>query len=76
MGSSYAPFSTWGKGGSMSVRDQERWEREAMSESDEEATRIERRMREAVRRANEATLRAEEVGRRIEVGDVQSRPPT
>ena len=60
----------------MSVRDQERWEREAMSESDEEATRIERRMREAVRRANEATLRAEEVGRRIEVGDVQSRPPT
>jgi hypothetical protein len=58
----------------MSVRDQERREREAMRRSDEVASRIERRMQGATRQANEATLRAEEVRRRIEVGDVQPRP--
>ena len=58
----------------MSVRDQERRAREAMRRSDEVASRIERRMQEAVRQADQATLRAEEVERRIEVGDVQPRP--
>ncbi len=58
----------------MSVRDQERREREAMRHSDKVASRIERRMQGAARQANEATLRAEEVERRIEVGDVQPRP--
>jgi hypothetical protein len=58
----------------MSVRDQERREREAMRRSDEVASRIERRMQGATRQANEASLRAEEVRRRIEVGDVQPRP--
>jgi hypothetical protein len=58
----------------MSVRDQERRAREAMRRSDEVASRIERRMQAAVRQANEASLRAEEVERRIEVGDVQPRP--
>ena len=58
----------------MSVRDQERRAREAMRHSDEVASRIERRMQAAVRQANEASLRAEEVERRIEVGDVQPRP--
>jgi hypothetical protein len=58
----------------MSVRDQERREREAMRHSDKVASRIERRMQGAARQANEATLRAEEVERRIEVGDVVPRP--
>ena len=58
----------------MSVRDQERRAREAMRRSDEVASRIERRMRGATRQADQATLRAEEVRRRIEVGDVQPRP--
>jgi hypothetical protein len=60
--------------GNMSVRDQERRAPEAMRRSDEVASRIERRMRGATRQANQATLRAEEVRRRIEVGDVQPRP--
>jgi len=45
-----------------------------MRRSDEVASRIERRMQAAVRQANEASLRAEEVERRIEVGDVKPRP--
>jgi hypothetical protein len=60
--------------GSMSVRDQERRAREAMRRSDEVASRIERRMWGATRQANQATLRTEEVRRRIEVGDVVPRP--
>ena len=60
--------------GSMSVRDQERRAREAMRRLDEVASRIERRMWGATRQANQATLRAEEVRRRIEVGDVVPRP--
>jgi hypothetical protein len=58
----------------MSVRDQERRAREAMRRSDEVASRIERRMQGAARQADQATLRAEEVERRIEVGDVVPRP--
>src|SRR5215217_5429656 len=60
--------------GSMSVCDQERRAREAMRRSNEVQSRIERRMQGATRQANQATLRAEEVERRIEVGDVQPRP--
>jgi len=45
-----------------------------MRRSDEVASRIEKRMQAAVRQANEASLRAEEVERRIEVGDVKPRP--
>src|SRR5918996_212577 len=70
----YTSFSLWGKGGSMSVRDQERRAREAMRHSDKVASRIERRMQGAARQADQATLRAEEVERRIEVGDVVPRP--
>ena len=58
----------------MSVRDQERRAWEAMRRSDEVAHRIKRRMDAADRQAKEATLRAEEVRRSIEVGDVQPRP--
>ena len=63
-----------GKRESMSVRDQERRAEEAMRQSDKVKGRIDRRMQLAVRQANEASLRAEEVRRRIEVGDVQPRP--
>ena len=63
-----------GKEQSMSVRDQERRAEEAMRHSDKVKGRIDRRMQSAVRQANEADLRAEEVRRRIEVGDVQPRP--
>src|ERR687886_495609 len=63
-----------GKEQSMSVRDQERRAEEAMRQSDKVKGRIDRRMQSAVRQANEADLRAEEVRRRIEVGDVQPRP--
>src|SRR3712207_9429160 len=38
----YTPLSLWGKGGSMSIRDQERREREAMRHSDKVASRIDR----------------------------------
>ena len=58
----------------MSVREQERRAQEAMHNSEEVDTRIEQRMQEAVHQANTAMLRAEEVRRRIEVGDVQPRP--
>jgi hypothetical protein len=58
----------------MSVREQERRAREAMSKAERVEARIERRMQEAMRQADEAMLRAEEVRRRIEVGDVQPRP--
>ena len=53
----------------MSVSEQERRAREAMRRAQKVEARIDRRMQEAVRQANEATLR-----RRIEVGDVQPRP--
>jgi hypothetical protein len=58
----------------MSVRDQERRARAAMWRSEEVVSRIERRMRGPTHQANQATLRAEEVRRRIEVGDVRPRP--
>src|SRR5215203_3808820 len=58
----------------MSVRDQERRAQEAIRRADEVAGRILRRMHAADRHAKEATLRAEEVERAIEVGDVQPRP--
>ena len=58
----------------MSVREQERRVQEAMHNSEEVEKRIEQRMQEAVHQANTAMLRAEEVRRRIEVGDVQPRP--
>ena len=58
----------------MSVRDQERRAREAIRRADEVAGRIARRMRAADSQANQAALRAEEVRRSIEVGDVQPRP--
>lgn len=58
----------------MSIREQERREREAMRKAGEVESRIERRMREADRQMNRAMLRAEEVKRRIEVGHVQPRP--
>jgi hypothetical protein len=45
-----------------------------MRRADETASRIARRMQRAVRQADEASLRAEEVRRSIEVGDVQPRP--
>ena len=58
----------------MSVRDQERRAQEAIRRADEVAGRILRRMHAADRQAKEATLRAEEVERAIEVGDIQPRP--
>jgi hypothetical protein len=45
-----------------------------MRRADEAASRIARRMQQAVRQADQASLRAEEVRRSIEVGDVQPRP--
>ena len=45
-----------------------------MERSDEVQKRIDQRMKDAVRQAEEAMVRAEEVRRRIEVGDVQPRP--
>jgi hypothetical protein len=45
-----------------------------MRRSEEVQKRIDQRMKDAVRQAEEAMVRAEEVRRRIEVGDVQPRP--
>ena len=42
--------------------------------SEEVQKRIGQRMKDTVRQAEEAMLRAEEVRRRIEVGDIQPRP--
>jgi hypothetical protein len=58
----------------MSVRDQERRARQAIRRSNEVRMRIDQRMKNAVHQAEEVILRAEEVRRRIEVGDVQPRP--
>lgn len=58
----------------MSLREQERRQREAMRKADEVTRRIEARMRAAERQEKEAMLRAQEVKRRIEEGDVQPRP--
>jgi hypothetical protein len=45
-----------------------------MRRSEEVQKRIDQRMKNAVNQAEQAMLRAEEVRRRIEVGDVQPRP--
>ncbi len=58
----------------MSVRDQERRAQEAMRHSEKVQARINSRMQGAVRQADQASLRAEEVRRRIEVGDIEPRP--
>jgi hypothetical protein len=57
----------------MSIRDQEHRAREAMRRA-EQKKKNRREDREAFGQANEATLRTEEVKRRIEVGDAQPHP--
>ena len=59
----------------MSVRDQERRAREAERRIGDAMRRADREIKPSIEaRAHEATLRANEVKRRIEVGDVQPRP--
>jgi hypothetical protein len=59
----------------MSVRDQERRAREAERRITDAMRRADREVKPTIEaRAHEATLRANEVKRRIEVGDVQPRP--
>src|SRR5215217_8668320 len=59
----------------MSVRDQERRAREAERRISQAMRRADREVGQKIAaRAHEATLRANEVKRRIEVGDVQPRP--
>src|SRR5215203_3594182 len=59
----------------MSVRDQERRAREAERRISQAMRRADREVGQMIAaRAHEATLRANEVKRRIEVGDVQPRP--
>src|SRR5829696_273014 len=59
----------------MSVRDQERRAREAERRIGEAMRRADREVGQTIAaRAHEASLRAEEVKRRIEVGDVEPRP--
>jgi hypothetical protein len=59
----------------MSVRDQERRQRQAERRINEAMRRADREILPAIEaRAHEATLRSNEVKRRIEVGDVQPRP--
>ena len=62
------------KVGNMSMRDQERRKRRAISRADGVKERIAARMREVELVAKEATRRADGVKRRIEVGDVEPRP--
>ena len=57
----------------MSMRDQEQRKRRAISRADEVKKKMAGRMREVELIAKEATRRAEEVKRRIEVGDVEPR---
>ena len=59
----------------MSIRDQERRQREAERSINEAMRRADREVGKRIEaRAHEATLRAREVVRRIEKGDVQPRP--
>jgi hypothetical protein len=59
----------------MSVRDQERRQRQAERRINEAMRRADREILPTIEaRAHEATLRSNEVKRRIEVGDVQPRP--
>jgi hypothetical protein len=59
----------------MSVRDQERRAREAERRITDAMRRADREVKPTIEaRSHEATLRANEVKRRIEVGDVQPRP--
>lgn len=57
----------------MSMREQERRKRQAISRMDELKKRMEGRMREVELIAKEAKRRADQVKRRIEVGDVEPR---
>lgn len=58
----------------MSMREQERRKRQAISRAEGVKKRLGGRMREAELLAKEATRRADGVKRRIEVGDVEPRP--
>jgi hypothetical protein len=59
----------------MSIRDQERRQREAERRIDQRMRRADAEIKTRIeQRAREATLRAQEVVRRIEKGDVQPRP--
>lgn len=58
----------------MSMRDQERRKRRAASRAEGTKKKLDGRMRGVELLAKEATRRAEEVKRRIEVGDVEPRP--
>ena len=58
----------------MSMREQERRKRQAIDRADGVKNRIAGRMRDAELIAKEAKRRADQVKRRIEVGDVEPRP--
>jgi hypothetical protein len=58
----------------MSMREQERRKRQAISRADGVKNRIVGRMRDAELLAKEGKRRADQVKRRIEVGDVEPRP--
>src|ERR671916_273460 len=58
----------------MSMREQERRKRQAISRADGIKNRIAGRMRDAELLAKEGKRRADQVKRRIEVGDVEPRP--
>ncbi|MDP8945692.1 MAG: hypothetical protein M3N03_07140 [Actinomycetota bacterium] len=58
----------------MSMREQERRKRQAISRADGIKNRIAGRMHEAELLAKESKRRADQVKRRIEVGDVEPRP--
>jgi hypothetical protein len=58
----------------MSMREQERRKRQAIDRADGIKNRIAGRMRDAELIAKEAKRRADQVKRRIEVGDVEPRP--
>ncbi len=59
----------------MSIREQERRQREAMNRIDERMRRSDREVRGAMEeRSRQADLRAREIVRRIEKGDVDPRP--
>ncbi len=58
----------------MSMREQDRRKKQAMARADGVKDKIGGRMREVELIAKEATRRADQVKRRIEVGDVEPRP--
>ena len=59
----------------MSIREQERRQREAMNRIDERMRRSDREVRGAMEeRSRQADLRAREIVRRIEKGDADPRP--